>query len=85
MEIVQNASELVRYLTLATEVAPDKRVLVDHYMEGKECEVDAICDGEQVLIPGIMEHIERAGVHSGGLYGNLSRPEPDRGGSGYHC
>ena len=39
--------------------------LVDHYMEGKECEVDAICDGHQVLIPGIMEHIERAGVHSG--------------------
>ncbi|MFQ6027785.1 MAG: carbamoyl-phosphate synthase large subunit [Dehalococcoidia bacterium] len=65
MEIVQNATELIRYLTVATEVAPDKRVLVDHYMEGKECEVDAICDGERVLIPGIMEHIERAGVHSG--------------------
>ena len=65
MEIVQNATELIRYLTIATEVSPDKRVLVDHYMEGKECEVDAICDGEQVLIPGLMEHIERAGVHSG--------------------
>ena len=65
MEIVQNDTELIRYLTVATEVSPDKRVLVDHYMEGKECEVDAICDGEQVLIPGLMEHIERAGVHSG--------------------
>jgi len=65
MEIVQNATELIRYLTVATQVSPDRRVLVDHYMEGKECEVDAICDGEQVLIPGIMEHIERAGVHSG--------------------
>jgi carbamoyl-phosphate synthase large subunit len=65
MEIVQNASELIRYLTMATEVAPDKRVLIDRYLEGKECEVDAICDGAQVLIPGIMEHIERAGVHSG--------------------
>ena len=65
MEIVQNATELIRYLTVATSVAPDKRVLVDHYMEGKECELDAICDGERVLIPGIMEHIERAGVHSG--------------------
>ena len=43
MEIVQNASELVKYLTVATEVGLDKRVLVDHYMEGKECEVDAIC------------------------------------------
>ena len=65
MEIVQNATELIRYLTVATQVTPDQRVLVDHYVEGKECEVDAICDGEQVLIPGIMEHIERAGVHSG--------------------
>ena len=65
MEIVQNASELIRYLTVATQVDPDKPVLIDRYMEGKECEVDAICDGERVLIPGIIEHIERAGVHSG--------------------
>ncbi len=65
MEIVQNASDLIRYLTAATEVSPDRPVLIDRYMEGKECEVDAVCDGEQVLIPGIMEHIERAGVHSG--------------------
>ena len=65
MEIVQNATELIRYLTVATEVARDKPVLIDQYMEGKECEVDAICDGERVLIPGVMEHIERAGVHSG--------------------
>ena len=65
MEIVQNATELIRYLTMAAEVAPGKQVLIDRYMEGKECEVDAICDGELVLIPGIMEHIERAGVHSG--------------------
>ena len=65
MEIVQNATELIRYLTVASEIAPDKPVLIDHYMEGKECEVDAICDGQRVLIPGIMEHIERAGVHSG--------------------
>ena len=80
MEIVQNATELVRYLTAATEVAPDKRVLVDHYMEGKECEVDAICDGEQVLIPGIMEHIERAGVHSGdsmAIYPGLNLTEAE--------
>ena len=65
MEIVRNATELIRYLTEATDVTPEKQVLIDRYMEGKECEVDAICDGEQVLIPGIMEHIERAGVHSG--------------------
>ncbi|MCI0844018.1 MAG: carbamoyl-phosphate synthase large subunit [Chloroflexi bacterium] len=65
MEIVQNATELIHYLTAAVELSPDKPVLIDRYLEGKECEVDAICDGEVVLIPGIMEHIERAGVHSG--------------------
>ncbi len=65
MEIVQNATELIQYLTAAVELAPDKPVLIDRYLEGKECEVDAICDGVEVLIPGIMEHIERAGVHSG--------------------
>ena len=65
MEIVQNSSELTRYLTAATEFSPDRPVLIDRYMEGKECEVDAICDGDRVLIPGMMEHVERAGVHSG--------------------
>ena len=65
MEIVQNATELIHYLTAAVELSPDKPVLIDRYLEGKECEVDAICDGEEVLIPGIMEHVERAGVHSG--------------------
>ncbi|MEA3443039.1 MAG: carbamoyl-phosphate synthase large subunit [Chloroflexota bacterium] len=65
MEIVYNESELVRYLTLALEVDRQHPVLIDKYMQGKEVEVDAISDGERVLIPGIMEHIERAGVHSG--------------------
>jgi carbamoyl-phosphate synthase large subunit len=65
MEIVQNASELLRYLAAAMELSEGKPVLIDKYLEGKEVEVDAICDGEEVLIPGIMEHIERAGVHSG--------------------
>ena len=80
MEIVQNATELIRYLTLANEVAPERRVLVDHYMEGKECEVDAVCDGERVLIPGIIEHIERAGVHSGdsmAIYPGLNLSESE--------
>ena len=75
MEIVQNATELIHYLTAAVEMSPDKPVLIDRYLEGKECEVDAICDGEQVLIPGIMEHVERAGVHSGdsmAIYPNMS-------------
>jgi carbamoyl-phosphate synthase large subunit len=49
----------------AVDASPEHPVLVDKYMVGKEIEVDAICDGETVVIPGIMEHIERAGVHSG--------------------
>ena len=65
MEIVQNANEIVRYVTAAAEAGPNKPILIDKYLEGREVEVDAVCDGEAVLIPGIMEHIERAGVHSG--------------------
>ncbi|MBI2952963.1 MAG: carbamoyl-phosphate synthase large subunit [Chloroflexi bacterium] len=65
MEICSNASEVVTYVRAATEISSEHPILVDKYLEGKEVEVDAICDGEQVLIPGIMEHIERAGVHSG--------------------
>jgi len=65
MEIVYNEPELVRYLTLALEMDSEHPVLIDKYLQGKEVEVDAVCDGEKVLIPGVMEHIERAGVHSG--------------------
>ena len=65
MEIVKQAKELDYYMHNAVQVSHDHPVLVDQYLVGKECEVDAICDGQNVLIPGIMEHIERAGVHSG--------------------
>ncbi len=65
MEIVHDASELIRYMSLAMELDTRHPVLIDKYLEGKEVEVDAIADGETVFIPGIMEHIERAGVHSG--------------------
>jgi carbamoyl-phosphate synthase large subunit len=65
MEIVYRPSELVRYMAMATQASQKRPVLIDKYLEGKEVEVDAICDGERVFIPGIMEHIERAGVHSG--------------------
>jgi carbamoyl-phosphate synthase large subunit len=65
MEIVQNATELIRYMRAAVDLGSGKPILIDKYMEGREVEVDAIADGERVLIPGIMEHIERAGVHSG--------------------
>ena len=65
MEIVENKHDLEDYMRSAVKASPEHPVLVDSYLIGKECEVDAICDGETVLIPGIMEHIERAGVHSG--------------------
>jgi carbamoyl-phosphate synthase large subunit len=65
MEIVHDASELVRYAKLATDLDTGHPVLIDKYLLGKEAEIDAIGDGESVFIPGIMEHIERAGVHSG--------------------
>lgn len=65
MEIVYNEEELRSYMREAVKINPAHPVLIDRYLLGKELEVDAICDGEQVLIPGIMEHIERAGVHSG--------------------
>ncbi len=65
MEIVYTEEELAHYMENAVEASPEHPVLVDKYMIGKEVEVDAICDGETVVIPGIMEHIERAGVHSG--------------------
>ena len=65
MEIVYSEKDLVNYLAEAVRVSPEHPVLVDRYLLGKEVEVDAVCDGERVLIPGIMEHLERAGVHSG--------------------
>lgn len=65
MEIVYREEELLHYMKNAVKINPEHPVLIDRYLTGKEIEVDAICDGENVLIPGIMEHIERAGVHSG--------------------
>ena len=65
MEIVYNEDELKDYMGRAVKVTPEHPVLVDRYMQGTEVEVDAISDGIDVVIPGIMEHVERAGVHSG--------------------
>ncbi|WP_054949963.1 carbamoyl-phosphate synthase large subunit [Numidum massiliense] len=65
MQIVYSDDELATYLQEAVAVNPDQPVLIDRYVRGKEIEVDALCDGENVLVPGIMEHLERAGVHSG--------------------
>ena len=65
MQIVANEDMLRHYLKTAVEVDVDKPVLVDKYISGTECEIDAVCDGKDVFIPGIMEHVERTGVHSG--------------------
>ena len=65
MEIVGNEEQLRRYLKTAVEIDEDKPVLVDKYIQGKEVEVDAICDGRNVFVPGIMELVERTGIHSG--------------------
>lgn len=65
MEIVANEKMLRKYLKTAVEVDVDKPVLIDKYLMGKEVEVDAVCDGKQIFIPGIMELVERTGVHSG--------------------
>ncbi len=65
MQIVADEAQLRRYLRTAVEVDEDKPVLVDKYIAGKELEVDAICDGTDVFVPGIMELVERTGIHSG--------------------
>jgi len=65
MQIVANEQQLRHYLRTAVEIDEDKPVLVDKYIEGREVEIDAICDGRDVFVPGIMELVERTGVHSG--------------------
>jgi len=65
MEVVYEKKELEEYMQNAVKVSPDRPVLVDKYLTGTEIEIDAISDGETVIVPGIMEHVERAGVHSG--------------------
>src|SRR5262249_21993563 len=73
---------LVRQLALAPVVAPDRPVRIDRYLEGIEVDVDAVSDGDRVLIPGLLEHVERAGVHSGdsvGLFPPQSVGEADQG------
>ncbi len=65
MQLVSNEAQLRQYLRTAVEIDEDKPVLVDHYIRGKEVEVDAICDGRDVFVAGIMELVERTGVHSG--------------------
>ncbi|MBR2521270.1 MAG: carbamoyl-phosphate synthase large subunit [Oscillospiraceae bacterium] len=82
MQIVSGDEQLKRYLREAVQIDEDKPVLVDHYIMGKEVEVDAICDGVNVFVPGIMELVERTGVHSGdsiSVYPTFSIPPKVKG------
>ena len=77
MQVVYTDEELTKYMKEAVSLSAEHPVLVDQYIQGKEIEVDAVADGEDILIPGIMEHVERAGVHSGdsiSVYPNMSLP-----------
>ncbi|MDI9243136.1 carbamoyl-phosphate synthase large subunit [Fusibacillus kribbianus] len=65
MQIAINDQDITEFIGVINRIAQEHPILVDKYLVGKEIEVDAVCDGEEVLIPGIMEHIERAGIHSG--------------------
>ena len=65
MQIAINDNEIEEFMEIINRIAQDHPILVDKYLQGKEIEVDAVCDGTDILIPGIMEHVERAGVHSG--------------------
>lgn len=65
MQIAINDHDIDEFIGIINKIAQDHPILVDKYLQGKEIEVDAVCDGEDILIPGIMEHIERAGIHSG--------------------
>lgn len=65
MQIAINDQDIIEFIGIINRIAQEHPILVDKYMVGKEVEVDAVCDGEDILIPGIMEHIERAGIHSG--------------------
>ena len=65
MKIAYNEQEIEEFIDIINRIAQDHPILVDKYLQGKEIEVDAVCDGTDILIPGIMEHIERTGVHSG--------------------
>ena len=82
MQIVANEEQLRHYLKTAVEIDADKPVLVDKYIQGKEVEVDAICDGVDVFVPGIMELVERTGIHSGdsiSVYPSFSVSDKVRG------
>ncbi len=78
MIIAYHDSDIAEYMRIILAHIEEHPVLIDKYLMGREIEVDAICDGEDVLIPGIMEHVERSGIHSGDSIAVYPAVEPDR-------
>ena len=78
IDFCYSPEDLARQLAAATVVDPDRPVRIDRYLEGVEVDVDAVSDGETVLIPGLLEHVERAGVHSGDSVGHLPAADASR-------
>lgn len=77
MIIAYNEDDIREYMTIILRTNPEKPILIDQYFEGLEIEVDAICDGEDILIPGIMQHVERTGIHSGDSFAIYPAPAID--------
>ena len=82
MQIAINDDDIREFMTIINRHVQEHPILVDKYLMGKEVEVDAVCDGEDILIPGIMEHIERAGIHSGDSISVYPAHEHQAGGHG---
>ena len=78
MQIAINDEDVEQYIGIINRIAQEHPILVDKYLVGKEIEVDAVCDGEDILIPGIMEHIERTGIHSGDSISVYPAPTIDK-------
>src|SRR4029079_11843266 len=74
IDFCYSPADLVRQLAAATVVDPDRPVRIDRYLEGVEVDIDAVCDGERVLIPGLLEHVEKGGVPRGDSGPGLSPP-----------
>lgn len=78
MIIAYNDEDVMEYMRIILDTNPDNPILIDQYISGREIEVDAICDGKDILIPGIMEHIERTGIHSGDSIAVYPAPHMDQ-------
>ena len=83
--IAVSDEDIEEFIGIINQIAQEHPILVDKYLMGKEIEVDAVCDGEDILIPGIMEHIERAGIHSGDSISVYPAQTISQRCKGYNC